>query len=78
MCVGGMHLPKTGATIYHAQLGLSDKDGAFKGAIFGPAKRPGPTRFYKPSPMQSYKSYVQIPSNAWLKSSCKNVCNQIR
>ncbi len=31
--VGGMPWPKTGATQYHAQLGLSDKGRAVKGLV---------------------------------------------
>ena len=49
MSRGGMPWPKTGATQYHAQLGLPDKDRAIKvlvvfndlalgSRVFGPAK----------------------------------------
>ena len=48
-----MPWPKTGATQYHAQLGLPDKGYAIKGLVVfnnrDPAKRSGP-RFYQPSP----------------------------
>ena len=32
--VGGMPSPKTGATYYHAQLGLLDKGRAIKGSYY--------------------------------------------
>ena len=47
----GMPWPETGATQYHAQLGLPDKDRAIKGLVvcnswnqdpLGPAKSSGP------------------------------------
>ena len=58
-----MPWPQTGATHYHAQLGLADKGRAIKGLVvcnssgaLGPAKRSGPRLL---STVLRYDSYYE-------------------